>query len=308
MPVETAAGRRRRASHRPRRPAASGRRPGRPCRARSGARSPASALVIGALFLAASLTPSLIPRSFLLQGVLGRRLLRHRLRRRRAAARGSGRTSSCRSPSDRLRRTLTWAAAAVAAVDRRRLLLARRRVAELDPRARWTCRRSRPRRPIEVDGDRRRRLRRPACCSARLFARVFAPRRAPASARYVPERVSRVVGIAVAVAAVPAASSTACCSAPSCASPTSSFADPRRADRARRTRRRPTRSAPAAPPRWSTGTSSAAPGASSSPPARPPSDIAAFTGRPAKRPVRVYVGLNSADDHRGRARSSPSTR
>ena len=31
-------------------------------------------------------------------------------------------------------------------------------------------------------------------------------------------------------------------------------------------------------------------------------DIAAFTGRPAKRPLRVYVGLNSADDIDDRAK------
>ena len=34
-------------------------------------------------------------------------------------------------------------------------------------------------------------------------------------------------------------------------------------------------------------------------------DISAFTGRPAQRPVRVYVGLNSADDIEDRARLAP---
>ncbi len=71
-------------------------------------------LMIGALFLAASLTPSLIPRSFLLQGVLGGVCF----------AIGYGLGVLAREiwawlelpfPNDRLARTLTWAAAAVAA-------------------------------------------------------------------------------------------------------------------------------------------------------------------------------------------------
>ena len=72
-------------------------------------------LVIGALLLAASLTPSLIPRSFLLQGVLGGVCF----------AIGYGVGILCREiwawlelpfPSERWARRLTWAAAAVAAV------------------------------------------------------------------------------------------------------------------------------------------------------------------------------------------------
>ena len=37
-------------------------------------------------------------------------------------------------------------------------------------------------------------------------------------------------------------------------------------------------------------------------------EIAAFTGRPAMRPIRVYVGLNSADDARGAGGPGAATR
>ena len=72
-------------------------------------------LVIGALFFAAALTPSLIPRSAAAAGGAVGGVLRHRLRARGAAARGVGvDAAAAREPEGAAERT--WAAAALAAV------------------------------------------------------------------------------------------------------------------------------------------------------------------------------------------------
>ena len=72
-------------------------------------------LVLGAIFLAASLTPSLIPRTFLMQGALAGVAF--------AAGYGIGVLAyaiwdylELPIPSERLRRRATWAAAALAAI------------------------------------------------------------------------------------------------------------------------------------------------------------------------------------------------
>ena len=242
----------------------------------------AAGLVLGALFLAASLTPSLIPRSFLLQGVLGRRLLRHRLRRSAVLLGGSGHTCELPLPArdDAAHRYLgaaalsprwSWSPSLWRAAEWQNSIRA----------PRWTCRRSTP-------ATRSRSWRSPPVVFvAHPAHRAAVPAGSPASpaagsARHVPERVSQVIGIAVAVAALLLhRRRRAAARLPERRRPL--VRHPRRADRARVPGARPTRSAPAAPPRWSTGRPSAGPGASSSPPARPQADIAAFTGRAAKR-------------------------
>ena len=153
-------------------------------------------LMIGALFLAASLTPSLIPRSFLLQGVARRRLLRHRLRRRRPLPRDLG-LARAALRNDRLARTLTWAAAAVAAA----IVLSFLWKAtgwQNSIRERMDMAPVESARPIEV-----------AAIAlvvfvlvmtlARLFARTFSLARRSVG-RYVPERISRAIALVVAAA------------------------------------------------------------------------------------------------------------
>ena len=152
-------------------------------------------LVLGAAFFAASLTPSLIPRGFALQGVLAGVCF--------AVGYGLGILMQLfwaylqlPIPSERIRRGATWAAAAVAGLvvivfvwqaaewqDSIRLLMGMEPVETAHP--------------LEV-----------ALIAAvvfavlillgRLFRTVFRQARSRA-ARYVPERISQVIGIAVAV-------------------------------------------------------------------------------------------------------------
>ena len=153
-------------------------------------------LIIGALFLAASLTPSLIPRSVLLQGVLGGVCF--------AIGYGVGVLGreiwiwlELPSPNDRLARTLSWAAAAVAAA----IVLSFLWKAtgwQNSIRERMDMVPVESARPIEV-----------AAIAlvvfvlvmtlARLFARTFSLARRFVG-RYVPERISRAIALVVAAA------------------------------------------------------------------------------------------------------------
>ena len=253
-------------------------------------------LMIGALFLAASLTPSLIPRSFLLQGVLGGVCF----------AIGYGVGVLCReiwvwlelpSPNDRLARTLSWAAAAVAAA----IVLSFLWKAtgwQNSIRERMDMVPVESARPIEV-----------AAIAlvvfvlvmtlARLFVRTFSLARRFVG-RYVPERISRAIALVVAAALFLTVADGVIFRAFMRISDNSFAALDALIE--------PQYDVPADPMVTGSPQSLVAWGElgragrqfiASGPTAE---DIAAFTGRPAKRPLRVYVGLNSADDIDDRAR------
>ena len=253
-------------------------------------------MLIGAVFLAASLTPSLIPRSFLLQGalagacfafgyglgVLGRLVW---LYLGLPVARAS------------LRRTGTWAAAAIAAA----IVLAFvwraadwqnsiRVLMEMPP--------VESARPLEV-------LLIAAAVFAmlillaRLFAVVFR-RVERRTGRYVPVRVSRIVAVVVAVILFATVIDGLLFKA-LLRSADYSF-------RALDARIEPEVARPADP--MATGSAAslldwrglgrAGREFIGSGPGR--EEIGAFLGREALRPIRVYVGLNSADDFETRAK------
>ena len=245
MAAQPAAARRRRGAKRQARPEAA---PARGPRGRAGAvwRSFSGlGVVIGALFFAASLTPSLIPRSFLLQGVLA---------------------GACFAVGYGVGAALLWLWDYLRAAGRAPRPAAQRHLGGGRPR-RWSwsspspgarrsgrtrsapasrCRRCTPAHPLEVMAI--------AAAVAlvlillgRLFlwvARVVRRR----LARHVPERISRVRRPRSSRSRCSGASSTACCCAPSSTPPTSSSPPATRCS-SPSTRRRPTRSAPAAPRR-----------------------------------------------------------
>jgi uncharacterized membrane protein len=253
-------------------------------------------LMIGALFLAASLTPSLIPRSFLLQGVLGGVCF----------AIGYGVGVLCREiwgwlglpfPGDRLVRALTWAAAAVAAA----IVLSFLWKAtgwQNSIRARMDMAPVESARPIEV-----------AAIAmvvfvivamlGRLFARTFTLSRRFVG-RYVPERVSRAIALAIAAALFLAVADGVLFRAFMRISDNSFAALDALIE--------PQYDAPTDPlvtgsPQslvsWENLGRAGRQFIASGPTAE---RIGAFIGRAAKRPVRVYVGLNSADEIEDRAR------
>lgn len=253
-------------------------------------------LMIGALFLAASLTPSLIPRSFLLQGVLGGVCF----------AIGYGVGVLAREiwawlelpfPNDRLARVLTWAAAAVAAA----IVLSFLWKAtgwQNSIRLRMGMDPVESARPIEV-----------ALIAAvvfvivamlgRLFARTFSLARRFVG-RYVPERISRAIALTVAAALFFTIADGVLFRAFMRISDNSFAALDALIE--------PQYDAPSDPlvtgsPQslvsWEHLGRAGRQFIASGPTAE---QIAAFTGRPAKRPVRVYVGLNSADEIEDRAR------
>ena len=232
-------------------------------------------------------------------GRAGRRLLRDRLRRRRGPPAALGLSRSSRPPRRRLRRNATWAAAALAAAV---VVAFSWRAAEWQNsiRERVDMPPVHTGHPLEV------------MAIAAVVALVLILRRpavplggAPSSrrwlARHVPERISQVVGLVVAVllfwGIVDGVLLRAFFNA---------------ADELFATRDallEPEHPAPTDP----LGTGSAASlvdwealgragreFVASGPTAEA---IAAFTGRPAVRPLRVYVGLNSADDRRGPRRA-----
>ena len=200
MPAQPAAGRRRRAPGTgPPRPGAAGARgrsgaPRRCWRSFSGL-----GLVIGALFLAASLTPSLIPRSFLLQGCSP------------ASASRSATASASLScwlweylelpiAAGGLRRNATWAAAAVAALDRRQPSPGGPRSGRTRSASASTCRRWTARTRSRSMADRRASSSLVLILLGRLFLWV-APRRPRAGWRATcPSGCSKFVGLVVAVA------------------------------------------------------------------------------------------------------------
>ena len=252
-------------------------------------------LMIGALFLAASLTPSLIPRSFILQGVLGGVCF----------AVGYGVGVLCREiwtwlelplPNDRVARTLTWVAAAAAAAI---VLLFLWKAAgwQNSIRARMEMPPVESGRSIEI-----------AAIAivvfvilamlGRLFATVFSTARLFAG-RFVPDRVSGAIALAVAATLFLLVVDGVLFRAFLRISD-SSFA-------ALDALIEPEYDAPADPmvtgsPQslvsWEELGRAGRQFIASGPSAE---DIAAFTGRPAERPVRVYVGLNSAEDIAERA-------
>lgn len=253
-------------------------------------------LIIGAVFLAASLTPSLIPRTFLVQGALAGLSF--------AIGYGIGVLAyaiwdylELPIPSEKLRRRGTWAAAAAAGIVVVGFVW---RAAEWQNsiRERMDMPPVETARPLEV-------LLIAAAVFAilillaRLFGTVYrlASR---AVRRYVPIRVARVIGISVAIALFVMVGNglilrTFLRAADQSFQAFDALMEPEFA-------------APTDP----AGTGSAASLVAwddlgragrefvASGPSR--EDIAAFQGRDALAPVRVYVGLNSADDTTARAR------
>ncbi len=253
-------------------------------------------LMLGALFLAASLTPSLIPRSFLLQGVLGGVCF----------AIGYGLGVLAREiwawlelpfPNDRLARTLTWAAAAVAAAIVLTFLW--KAVGWQDSiRARMGMPPVEQGRSIEI-----------AAIAivvfvvlamlGRLFARVFSLARRFIG-RFVPDRISRAIALAIAATLFFMVVDGVIFRAFLRISDNSFAALDELIE--------PQYDAPTDPlvtgsaaslVSWENLGRAGRQFIASGPTAE---EIAAFTGREAKRPVRVYVGLNSADDIGERAR------
>lgn len=253
-------------------------------------------LMIGALFLAASLTPSLIPRSFLLQGILGGVCfgIGYGLG---VLAREIWAWLGLPFPSDRLARTLTWAAAAVAAAIVLTFLW-KATGWQNSIRLRMGMAPLESARPVEV-----------AAIAAivfvlvamigRLFARTFSVARRFLG-RYVPERVSRAIALVLAAALFFAIADGVLFRAFMRISDNSFAALDALIE--------PQYDAPTDPlvtgspeslVSWEHLGRAGRQFIASGPTAE---EIAAFTGRPAKRPLRVYVGLNSADDIDDRAK------
>ena len=288
------------ASHRPERPAASGERPvGRATavwRSFSGL-----GVVLGALFLAASLTPSLIPRTFLLQGVLGRHLLRASATASASALLWLWTYLQLPIPSRRLRRNATWAARG-----RRRVVV----VAFSWRAAEWqnSIRERIDMPPVHTGHP----LEVMAIAAARrlvliLLGRLFRWRcepRPPLARRATSPSASRSSSASSSRSRCSAASSTACSIRAFLNAADNSFA---------------TRDALLEPdyprPTDPLGTGSAASlvdwedlgraGREFVASGPTPEQIAAFTGRPAERPLRVYVGLELRRDHRGPREACP---
>jgi uncharacterized membrane protein len=252
-------------------------------------------LLIGALFFAASLTPSLIPRSYLLQGVLagvcfaigyGVGILLMRL----------WEYLDLPIPSERVRRNATWAAAAVAAVIVTGFVL---RAADWQNsiRERMQMPPVESARPLEV-----------ALIAAgvfvfvmllaRLFRAVYGIVRRWVG-RHVPDRIARAAGIAVALTLFALVANGVIFRAFLRVSDSSFQALDALIE--------PEFAAPADPN--ATGSAASLVGWEdlgragrefvASGPTR--ADIEAFLGREAMTPIRVYVGLNAAEEVEARA-------
>jgi uncharacterized membrane protein len=252
-------------------------------------------LLIGALLFAASLTPSLIPRGFLLQGVLAGVCL----------AVGYGFGVLCRElwaflelpfPSERIRRNATWGAAAVAAVIVFAFLL-RADDWQNSIRLRMGMPPVESARPLEV-----------ALIAAivfvllmllaRLFRSVYRAVRRWVG-RHVPDRIARATAIAVAVTLFALVANGVIFRAFLRVSDSSfqaldALIDPEYAAPADRNATGSAASLVAWEDLGRAGREFVASG-----PTR--ADLESFLGREAMTPIRVYVGLNSAEDVEERA-------
>ena len=257
-------------------------------------------LLLGALFFAASVTPSLIPRTFLLQGALGGVCF--------ALGYGAGvfllwlwEYLELPIPSARLRRRATWAAAAVAAAHRRVLSLAGGGVAELDPHAHGAAA---GRYGASARSRAGRRSRRGGADSARagLSAERCESFRDPWSASRparLLHRRARANGGALRAPPRQRRSEVGLRMADTPSRRLDELIEPETA-------------APSDPGKTGSAASliewedlgRAGRGFVSTGPSR--ADIAAFLGRGALEPIRVYVGLNAADTPEGPRRSRPA--
>jgi uncharacterized membrane protein len=250
-------------------------------------------LLLGAFFFAASLTPSLIPRGFLLQGVLGGACL--------AIGYGLGVLLlaiwdylELPVPRERIRRRATWAAAAVAAAT---VFLFVWRAAgwQNSIRARMEMPPVDTARPLEV-------LLIAAIVFivllllARLFPAVFRLTRRRV-ARYVPDRISKAIAVTVAVVLFGSIANGVLFKAFLRMSDASFAALDARIEPDHAPPANGTGSA-ASLVNWTDLGRAGREFVSSGPTAEAIGD---FLGREAMTPLRVYVGLNSAEDVEDRA-------